>query len=41
MTVKNGECYWRDENNLLWLAESFLIEETGEVFTTQTLVVEE
>lgn len=40
MLVKTGECYWRDELDQLWLAETFLNEETGEVTTTQTLIPE-
>ena len=40
MIVKTGECYWRDEFDQLWLAESFLNDATGEVTTTQTMVVE-
>jgi hypothetical protein len=39
--VKTGETYWRDEEGLLWLAESWQDMETGEVWTTQTLQEEE
>lgn len=36
---KTGECYWRDDEGSLWLAESF-IDENGVVSTQDTLVIE-
>jgi len=36
--IKTGECYFRDDNGSLWLAESF--EEDG-VVTTQSILIEE
>lgn len=38
--IKTGECYFRDENGVLFLAESFENEETKEVHTTETMVEE-
>lgn len=38
-SVKNGECYYRDPDGSLWLAQSY-IDENGEV-TTQSLFVED
>lgn len=38
--VKTGECYFRDEEGVLYLAESFENEITHEVITTTTLVEE-
>jgi len=35
--IKTGECYYRDENDILWLAESFANGD-GEVFTVVTEV---
>lgn len=37
--TKTGECYWRDEFDQLWLAESW-VDENGVVSTTQTAVAE-
>ena len=39
MITKTGECYFRDEEGKLWLAESF-IDDSG-VTTTETKQVEE
>ena len=36
---KTGECYYRDEEGRLWLAESF-VDETGKVIT-QNILIEE
>ena len=36
--TKTGECYYRDEAGAIWLAQSWLNEETGEVTTTDTLI---
>lgn len=33
--TKTGECWWRDEANQLWLAESWQ-DDNGAVDTTQT-----
>ena len=41
MIIKTGEVLMRDENEVLWLCESFEETDTGEVHSTQTLVVEE
>jgi len=38
--IKTGEVFDRDENENLWLCESWLDETTGEVHTTRTLVTE-
>ena len=37
--LKTGECYWLDQYETLWLAESF-IDSEGTVSTTQTLIKE-
>ena len=36
--TKTGECHYRDEAGAIWLAQSWLNEETGEVTTTDTLI---
>ena len=36
---KTGECYYRDENGALWLAESF-VDKKGVVTTRDTLIEE-
>ncbi|WP_349433558.1 hypothetical protein [Pararhizobium sp. A13] len=36
--IKTGEAYWRDEDDVLWLAESWENSATGEVWTTQTAI---
>lgn len=38
--MKTGECYFRDEEEKLWLAESFQ-DEIGLTWTVNTLVLEE
>lgn len=38
--IKTGECYWRDEDGLLWLCESFMNPDTGECSSTATLIPE-
>lgn len=44
--IKTGECYWRDEEGKLWLAESFKEvkkvdgKEVEVITTTQTLIEE-
>ena len=35
--VKTGECYWRDADGALWLAESFQ-DKFGNVTTQDTLI---
>lgn len=35
--MKTGECYYRDENGSLWLAESYC-DNDGTVWTTVTLI---
>jgi hypothetical protein len=35
--IKTGECYWRDEDGNLWLAESFLVED-GTTYTQDFLL---
>jgi hypothetical protein len=35
--IKNGECYFLDEEGSLWLAESF-VNDLGEVYSIATLV---
>lgn len=37
---KTGEINYRDEDGVLWHAESFVNDETGEVTTEKTQVVE-
>ena len=37
--IKTGECFFRDEDGLIWLAESFQ-DEDGVVTTQHTLVDE-
>lgn len=37
--IKTGECYYRDENDKLWLAESYIDE--GGFVTTQSVEVPE
>lgn len=37
--MKTGEVFWRDEEGILWLCESF--EDENGVVTTQTTRVEE
>jgi hypothetical protein len=39
--MKTGEVFDRDEDNQLWLCESWINKETGEVHTTRTLVTED
>lgn len=39
MPTKTGECYFRDEEGQLWLAESF-VDENGVTTTEDTLQVE-
>jgi len=34
---KTGECYWIDQYETLWLAESF-VDNDGVVSTTQTMI---
>lgn len=38
--IKTGEVYFRDEDNNLYLCESFENEQ-GEVYSTQTLIQDE
>jgi hypothetical protein len=38
--IKTGEVFDRDENDDLWLCESFVNPKTGEVTTTRTKVTE-
>lgn len=38
MITKTGEVFERDEDGQLWLCESFLNDETGEVHSTRTPV---
>lgn len=36
--VKTGECYFRDADGALWLAETLCNTKTGEVTTKDTLI---
>lgn len=38
--IKTGECYYRDEDNNLWRAESY-VDDEGKVTTVTTKVEEE
>lgn len=38
--IKTGECYCRDEDGNLWLAESY-IDENGDVFTHTNRIPED
>lgn len=38
--IKTGECYYRDEDGKLWLAESF-VDKDGNVTTQSVEVTEE
>lgn len=37
--IKTGEVFDRDEEEILWLCESWLNEKTQEVTTTRTIVL--
>ena len=39
--IKTGEVFDRDEEEILWLCESWLNEETQEVTTTRTIVLDQ
>lgn len=37
-SVKTGECYFIEENGDLWIAESYVVQETGYTWTEHSKI---